>query len=94
MHILGNQLDPMKEMFALAEAAKSEAQREDERTRRKLLIAASSLAGEDEDCVVRLSGDDEGEQQAEAQDGENEEGENPQEEASAENGGDVISDYA
>ena len=58
MHINGNQLDARNEMYALAEAAKSEARKqEDERTRRKLLIAvASSLPGEAEDCVVRLSG--------------------------------------
>ena len=84
MHIDGNQLDARNEMYALAEAAKSEAQkREDERTRRKLLIAAaSSLPGENEDCVVRLSGDDTGEQQAEAQGGED--GQNPEEQASGE----------
>lgn len=85
MHINGNQLDARNEMYALAEAAKSEAKKqEDERTRRKLLIAAaSSLPGEAEDCVVRLSGGE-----AEAQGGED--GQNPEEEG----GEDVLSDYA
>jgi hypothetical protein len=82
MHINGNQLDARNEMYALAEAAKSEAKKqEDERTRRKLLIAAaSSLPGENEGCVVQLSGDDAG-----AQGGETGEEQNPEEEA----GGDV-----
>ncbi len=74
-------MDPLNQMYALAEAAKSEAKKqEDERTRRKLLIAASSsLPGENEDCVVRLSGDAEREQG-----GESGEGQNPGEEASGE----------
>ena len=68
MHIHGNQLDPLNQMYALEEAAKSAAKQEDDRTRRKLLIAASSsLPGENEDCVVRLSGDEEGEHPPEAQ---------------------------
>ena len=84
MHITGNQMDARNEMYALAEAAKSEARKqEDERTRRKLLIAAaSSLPGEEEGCVVRLSGEAEGDQHAEAQGGE--EAQNPEEEASGE----------
>jgi hypothetical protein len=94
MQVDGSQFDPLDEMYAVQSAAKSEGKKEDEHTRRRLQHAAPTLAGEDEDCVVKLSGDDEGEQQAEAQDGENEEGENPQEEAGAESGGDVISDYA
>jgi len=82
MQIDGIQLDPRDEMYALAETAKSEAaKQEDDRTRRKLLIAASALPGENDDCVVRLSGDDEGEHQAEGQGGESE---NPEEEASGE----------
>jgi len=93
MHINGNQLDARNEMYALAEAAKSEAKKqEDERTRRKLLIAAaSSLPGENEGCVVRLSGDDAGEQGKDAQGGEDGNGQNPEEEAGGE---DVLSDYA
>ena len=88
MHINGNQLDARNEMYALAEAAKSEAKKqEDERTRRKLLIAAaSSLPGENEGCVVRLSGDDAG-----AQGGETGEEQNLEEESGGE---DVLSDYA
>ena len=93
MHIDGNQLDARNEMYALAEAAKSEAKKqEDERTRRKLLIAAaSSLPGEAEDCVVKLSANHEGEEQAEAQGGEDGDGQNPEEEPGGE---DVLSDYA
>jgi hypothetical protein len=86
MHITGNQLDARNEMYALEAAAKSEAKKsEDERTRRKLLIAAaSSLPGEAEDCVVRLSGEAEGEQHAEAQGGEDRDEQNTEEEASGE----------
>jgi len=90
MHIHGNQLDPLNQMYALAEAAKSEAQQEADRIRRKMLIdAASSAPSEDEDCVVRLSRDD-----ADAQGWEDGDGQNPEEEASGEDGGEIISDYA
>lgn len=92
MHINSTQLSTLNQMYALEEAAKSEAQREDDRTRRKLLIAAaSSLPNEGDDCVVRLSGEDGDESGAEAHGGE---GKNPEEEASAEDGGEIISDYA
>ena len=90
MHINSTQLSTLNQMYALEEAAKSEAHREDDRTRRKLLIAAAaSLPGEGEDCVVRLSSEDGGEPQ-----GEEGEGKHPEEEASAEDGGEQISDYA
>jgi hypothetical protein len=95
MHINSSQLSTLNQMYALEEAAKSEAQREDDRTRRKLLIAAaSSLPNEGDDCVVRLSGEDEGGPGAEAQGGETGDEQNSGEEASEEDGGEIISDYA
>jgi len=79
----------MNQMYALAESAKSEAKKqEDDRTRRKLLIAvASSIPGESDDCVVRLSGDQAEEHGAD-------DGQSPEEEARSEDGGETISNYA
>ena len=99
MHINSSQLASLNQMYALEEAARSEAQREDDRSRRKLLIAAaSSLPNEGDDCVVRLSGEDgsedSGEQEAEAQGEETGDEQNPAEEAIGEDGGDIISNYA
>ena len=70
MHVHGNQFDPNFEMNMLYSAA--EAAKEAERTRRKLMNAASALAGEyddADDCIVRLSGDSGSEEQANRQDG-------------------------
>jgi hypothetical protein len=60
MHIHGNQFDPNVQMYGLSAAARTEAKRAAERTRNKLLNAASALAGEYDDaadCVVSLSED-------------------------------------
>jgi len=62
MHMHGIRLDPyLQQMSALDAAAKAEAKRAAERTRKRLLGAASALASECDDeasCVVRLGGDD------------------------------------
>lgn len=60
MHVHGNQFDPNIQMNAVYAAARAEAKRAADRTRKSLLNAPSTLAGEydfEADCVVRLSGD-------------------------------------
>jgi hypothetical protein len=75
MHVHGNQFDPMFQSNLLYAAEKAEAKKEAERTRRKLLNAASALAGEYEDAaVVSLSGDDASEEQARRQNGQSDGG--------------------
>ena len=64
------QFDPNIQMNALYAAARAEAKREAERTRKKLRNFASALAGEysdGTDCVVKLSGDDAAQGQANRQ---------------------------
>jgi hypothetical protein len=61
MHVRNTQFDPNIQMNALYAAAKAEAKREAERTRKKLRNFASALSGEyseGTDFVVNLSGDD------------------------------------
>jgi hypothetical protein len=60
MHVHGNQFDPNIQAYSLSAAAQAEAKKAAERTRNKLLNAASALAGEYDDavdCVVSLSED-------------------------------------
>jgi len=59
MHVHGNQFDPNIQAYSLSAAAQAEAKKAAERTRNKLLNAASALAGDDDavDCVVSLSED-------------------------------------
>jgi len=95
MRIHGNQLDPnVLQMYALHAAAKIEAKREAERTRRKLTDAASSLGGEDDDCVVQLSRDGEREEHTSGQGGDAQDGERQGEPVDAECGEDLFSDWA
>jgi hypothetical protein len=67
MHIHGNQFDPNIQLNALDAAAKAEAKQQAEETRKKLISAASALAG-GADCVVELSGDGAPEEQADGED--------------------------
>ena len=91
MHIHANQFDPNIQLSALYA---TEAKKEAERTRKKLLDSASSLAAE-ADCVVELSGDDPSQQQADSQDKQNHGGQKKQsEEASSENAEGPFSDWA
>jgi len=53
MHIHGTHLNPNNQLNALHPAQEAEARRSAERTRKSLLSAASSLAGDD-GCVVTL----------------------------------------
>ena len=64
MHVHANQLDASFQLNALYAAAKAGSVREAERTRKKLLSAASALVGDADAFVVRLSGDDASEGQA------------------------------
>jgi hypothetical protein len=92
MHIHGNQLGANLQVMALAAAVKAEEKRQAERTREGLWKAASALSGEaDADCVVRLSGDDASQEQASQQDRDERK---PDEQAAAEDGGEVFSDWA
>jgi hypothetical protein len=56
MHVHQNQISPNAQLDAMYAAQKAAAQREAERTRKKLLELASTISGEaDEDaCVVEL----------------------------------------
>jgi hypothetical protein len=93
MHIHGNQFDANLQVLALAAAANAEEKRQAEQTREGLRKAASALAGEaDADCVVRLSGDDSSQGQANQQDRES--GQKPDEQAAPDNGEEVFSDWA
>jgi hypothetical protein len=97
MRVRGNQLDPnLLQMYALRAAAKTEAKREAERTRRKLLNAASALAGECDDaadCVVRLSGDS-SQEQANRQNRQDQGGQKQDEQANSEMVEDSFSGWA
>ncbi len=54
MHVHRAQFDPNLQLNYLGAAAKAEARKAAERTRKRLLEGASSLLGDEEDCVVRL----------------------------------------
>jgi hypothetical protein len=97
MHVHSNQFDPnLMQMYALHAAAKTEAKREAERTRRKLTEAAWALGGEydDADCVVRLSGDGGGEERSGGRGGQSQDGRRQDERAGAGSGEDLFSDWA
>ena len=97
MHVHGNQFDPRIEMYAQLAATKTEAKREAERTRRKLLNAASVLAGEYAgglDCVVRLSGNGGGEEHEGGRGRETQDGQGQDEQAEVGSGEDVFSGWA
>ena len=94
MHVHANQFDPRIALYAQIASAKTEAQREAERTRRKLLYAASTLAGECDDCVVRLSGDGGNKEHGDKQGGESQDGQKQDERVGVGSGEDVFSDWA
>jgi hypothetical protein len=71
MHVHPNQLDTNFQLNASYAVAKAEAKREAERTRKKLLNAASALADDTDAFVVQLNGDDAGEGQTNRQSHEN-----------------------
>jgi hypothetical protein len=94
MHVHGNQFDPGIQMNYLASVAKAEAAREAERTRKKLLNAASSLAGDidEADFVVSLGGEEDSGEQSRKQDQErNQQPDRPQSAPAPEQN---FSDYA
>jgi hypothetical protein len=75
MHVHANQIDTNVQLYALDAAQKTEAKSKADRTRKKLLNAAWALGGDTDGVVVRLSGDDAGEGQANRQSRENRGGE-------------------
>ncbi|MGA8111911.1 MAG: hypothetical protein WBD46_14080 [Acidobacteriaceae bacterium] len=92
MHVHGPQFNPNYQLNAIYAAARAEARREAERTRKKLLSAASSLAAEaGEDCIVSLKSRDGGEEEASQQGQHGHNGE-PQSREPADDG--PFSDYA
>lgn len=69
MHVHGATFNPNLQLNAAASAARAEARREVERTRKKLLSASSLLgASDDEDCVVTLNAGQDHEEQGRSQD--------------------------
>jgi hypothetical protein len=98
MHVHGNQFDPNIQMYSLSAAARAEAQRAAERTRRKLLNAASALACEDDeaaDCVVSLSEDNASREQGNHRSRQDRGGQKKQDEqANSENVDTPFSDWA
>jgi len=92
MHVHGPHLNPDYQLNALNAAARAEARREAERTRKKLLSAASALAGEaGEDCIVSLKSRDDTDEEA-SQQGQHRHNGEPQSRESADDG--PFSDYA
>jgi hypothetical protein len=94
MHIHPNQINPKMQLDSLHAAEKAAAEREIERTRKKLLESASKLAGQadsEEDCIVKLgSRDQEQKQQSQEQSRRKKSTEQP----SSENADNSISDWA
>lgn len=81
MHGRNIQFDPNFQLNALYAAARAEAKKEAERTRKKLRSFASVLAcefGDEADCVARMSGDDAPQRQANRQNQEDEKNQNEQ----------------
>jgi hypothetical protein len=96
MRIHGNQMDAILQINALAAAAKTEAKKEAERTRKKLMERASALAGEYEDgadCVVSLSGDRSPEEDSNSQTAHGQDAQQQEEQAGQE-GDDTFSHWA
>jgi hypothetical protein len=93
MHLHSNQFDPnLMQMYAMHAAAKTEAKREAECTRRKLMEGAWALGCEyDDDCVVQLSGDGGSEGHA---GGQNRDGQSQDRQAGSGSGEDMFSDWA
>jgi hypothetical protein len=95
MHVHDNRFDPNSQMAALYAATRAEAKKEAERTRKKLRSFASVLAGEyndGADPVVKLSGDDMPQGQANRQ---NQDGRKKQnEQAKSERVGNPVSYWA
>jgi len=96
MHIHANQSNPNIQLNALYAAEKAEAERETERTRKKLMEFASVLAGEaGEACVVKLGARDKSqEQEKQDEHHENQRPRKPTERVKPNSGDGCISDWA
>ena len=80
MRIHGNQSDLNMQVNLLNAAAKAEEKKEAERVRKKLLDSASAFVSEEDDCVVKLSGESEPEEEADGQDQKQNEEADPEDE--------------
>jgi len=90
-----NQVNPNYELNALSAAAKAEAKKEAERTRKKLFDSASALAGEyDEAVVVKLSGDRESKEDSQQHTAQDQGGEKEQANSKAPQDDDTFSGWA
>ncbi|MGD0181064.1 MAG: hypothetical protein ABSC15_14725 [Terriglobales bacterium] len=96
MHVHANQTNPNIQLNILYAAEKAEANRETERTRKKLMEFASVLSGEaGEACVVKLGAHDGSEEQAKQdQQNENRSRKKQNEPANGEGRDSSISDWA
>jgi hypothetical protein len=96
MHVHGNQFNPNFQMNAIFAAARAEAKLAAERTRKKLMNAASMLEGDYEaDYVVQLSEYSASHEDANQRNEQNQRGQTKSNgQASSESGGDPFSDWA
>jgi hypothetical protein len=93
MRIHDNQLDTILQVNALASAAKAHEEKEAERVRKMLSERASALAAKDEaDCVVKLSGDGEPDEESSGQN--RQEDQQQEEQASQDGSDDTFSHWA
>jgi hypothetical protein len=88
MHVHGNQFDPNIQLNALYAAERDEAERDAERTRRRLLNAAATLP--EEAAVVSLSGDDSQQEQPHQRDRQDRQ----RDQADSDSPADLFSDWA
>lgn len=96
MHVHASQFNPSAQMDAIFAAAKAEAEMAAAQTRKKLIFSASAVANYvdgEEDCVVRLSGEDAPQDQSDQQDSQSESGRNKQN-AQSDADGNFFSDWA
>jgi hypothetical protein len=96
MHVHASQFNPSAQMDAIFAAAKAEAEMAAAQTRKKLIFSASAVANHadgEEDCVVRLSGEDAPQDQSDRQDSQSESGGNKQS-AQADSESNLFSDWA
>jgi len=98
MHVHSNQFDPNLQLNAMYAATQAEAKLAAERTRKRLLSAASALAGQCDDavaCVVSLSEHNASQEQSDPQNREDQSARKKQsEQANPDGAGNLFSDWA
>lgn len=96
MRVHANQVNPNAQLDALYSAQRAAAKQEAARTRKKLIEAASELAGEaysEEACVVKLGAREESQEQPKRED-QPRDGKKEKEPAGSSDGDKSISDWA